>query len=333
MTTTVDNTIGLIGADYATWALWEDATDNTSCVAADEIRRGMGFNETFTSVATIVTVAGTTTDATRYRVMRANTGASWRDNANVQTNAWKYNTSNGCALTSSGSNYTPPVVISEDNVHLHGLQLAGTGSGEPINLRALGCVIDFCIIEANGGMPLNGDASNVDALVRNSLLVQRGNNVCSATGTGALFVNVTMVCPDDKTDPAGAMKDTTYRGGTFKNCAFFGFTAVKDGSWGGCTFITCVTDVASPPTGCTGSISYSGAFQNINDATRDFRPKAGSGLLDVGTTDTTNAAIDAAGTSRPQGSAYDAGGWEFVSAGGGSVFNPYFYRMIGGVYV
>jgi hypothetical protein len=69
----------------------------------------------------------------------------------------------------------------------------------------------------------------------------------------------------------------------------------------------------SGTTGVTQT-TYGDAFQNVNDATRDFRLKTGSALINNGTTDATNAPIDIAGTARPDGAAYDVGCWELVTA-------------------
>ena len=62
--------------------------------------------------------------------------------------------------------------------------------------------------------------------------------------------------------------------------------------------------------------------ENTTTASRDFRPKAGADTIDNGTTDSTNAATDLIGTSRPSGSAYDIGAEEYVTVGGGSSIVP-----------
>ena len=77
---------------------------------------------------------------------------------------------------------------------------------------------------------------------------------------------------------------------------------------------TCYSDI-SGTSGVTQT-TMSAAFENVNDATRDYRLKTGSALLDTGTTDASNTPNDIVGTARPVGSAYDVGAWEFTPIGG-----------------
>jgi len=97
---------------------------------------------------------------------------------------------------------------------------------------------------------------------------------------------------------------------TVQNCALFTGDSTKAIKFGGATFnfTTCYSDI-SGTTGVTQT-TYADVFQDVNDATRDFRLKPSAALTDTGTTDATNAASDIVGTTRPQASAYDVGCWE-----------------------
>jgi hypothetical protein len=64
--------------------------------------------------------------------------------------------------------------------------------------------------------------------------------------------------------------------------------------------------------------TYGSEFENVNDATRDFRLKSGASQINTGTTDATNAPTDIVGTARPQGGSYDVGVWEFAISSGAS---------------
>lgn len=74
-----------------------------------------------------------------------------------------------------------------------------------------------------------------------------------------------------------------------------------------------MTDQASPPTGFS-QVTYTSQFQGTTASALDFRVKSGANLINTGTSDSTNGATDIAGTSRPAGSGWDIGSWEFVSA-------------------
>lgn len=295
------------------------AKTNTGCVWQGQINAS---TDAFTAAnVTVLTVAGGTTSATAYKDLTTKTGASFRDNASVQSNALAYNSSNGAVISNSGNNYNSTVIVQELNFRLSKIQGQCTSTGPFLLIDGNGSSTrtDFCIIETNGGQGVlcSTNGSSVASNLYNSILIQRGNGpVWQGGAQSPVAVNCTFVCPNDLTDPAAAFFTSGYVTPVMTNVAVFGFTAVRSGATG--TFTTCYTDVVGPPTGFTGSISYSGAFQNITDSTRDFRLKAGSGLLDVGTTDSVNAPIDIAGTARPQGSAYDVGAWELVSGGGGA---------------
>jgi hypothetical protein len=93
-----------------------------------------------------------------------------------------------------------------------------------------------------------------------------------------------------------------------QNCAFFGVTAVKTGG-ATPTYTTCLTNVASPPSGCTTTTYNTSAFVNITNATRDYRIPSGSALIGAGTVDSINAAFDIVGT--PRGATNDVGCWQY----------------------
>ena len=312
MPTTVTKTIGT-GGDYTTLQSWEDASP-ANLVTADQIWRGECFNqEFFSSSAALLNVSGSTTDATRYKELTTYAGASFVDNASVQTNALRYNASNGAGIRNSYA-WGGPVSVNESYFRISKLQIAAGNAVGFNGTVTTGLVIDKCIFE-------NSSTSNEPlktygvCTVKNSLMVQRSTSTCAALSNGTNVYNCTLVRTGSST---GNIFTGSYGTSTLQNCAFFGgATTLASGSTSK-TYVTCYTDTASPPSGCT-TVAYDtstgSGFQNKTDSTRDFRIKAGSALLDVGTTDTTNAAYDIVGTARPQGSAYDVGAWELVVAG------------------
>lgn len=314
MTTTVTSTIGT-GGTYTTLQAWEDAAP-ANLVTADQVWQGACKNQTFSGSITLLTMSGSTSDATRYKELTTDTGASFRDNASVQSNALMYNTANGAAITSSVT-FGVVVQLNENFARLTGLQVAATSStGQAVSASGSTAQINFSILEANGTKTLFASATGTRVL--NSLVVQRTGAVLIADFfTSVAAVNTTFVIPSDKTAVNGAIRVQYPSGATFKNCAFFGCTDV--GTTTSTTYTTCYTDDATPPTGCT-TVAYDtstgSGFQGTTDAARDFRLKSTSALINVGTTDSTNAPIDIAGTARPSGASYDVGAWEYVSGGG-----------------
>ena len=310
MPTTVTKTIGT-GGDYTTLQSWEDASP-ANLVTSDQIWRGECFNqEFFSSSAGLLNVSGSTTDATRYKELTTYAGASFVDNASVQTNALRYNASNGAGIRNSYA-WGGPVSVNESYFRISKLQIAA-GNGVVFNGTATtGLVIDKCIFENSS--TVNEALKTIGVCtVKNSLMVQRSTSTCAALSNGTNAYNCTFVRTGSST---GNIFTGSYGTSTLQNCAFFGGATTLAGGSTSKTYVTCYTDTASPPSGCT-TVAYDtstgSGFENKTDSTRDFRIKTGSALIGVGTTDATNAATDIVGTSRPQGTGYDVGAWELVS--------------------
>ena len=329
MPTTVTKTIGT-GGDYTTLQSWEDASP-ANLVTSDQIWRGECFNqEFFSSSATLLTVSGTTTDATRYKELTTYAGASFVDNASVQTNALRYNASNGAGIRNTYA-WSPAVSLNESYFRISKLQISGSANAAFSSTASDGLVVDKCIFEASSTSVEPFKAYGTGT-VKNSLFIQRSTNLVAALSNGTNAYNCTFARTG--TGTASIIRGS-YSTSTLKNCAFFGGATTLASGSSTRTYTTCYTDTASPPSGCT-TVAYDtstgSGFQNITDSTRDFRIKSGSALLDVGTTDTTNGPNDIAGTARPQGSAYDVGAWELVVGGGGGSSNAprYFHRTQSG---
>jgi hypothetical protein len=311
MTTTVVKTIGT-GGDYTTIAAWEADTPVGGLVAADQIWQGQVKNQSFSET---VTIAGTTVDSTRYVELTTQAGASFRDNANVQTNALKFNSSNGAALSSSTA-YGQVLSINQDFCRISNLQIAGL-SGTTNTLTMAGsftCTIDNVLAEGQRGVPVVS-LSGANALIRNSQITQRGSGASSILklASGAQSIGNTLTVPTDITHPTNIIEGS-YGTPVVKNTAMFGNGAALKTGGNTPTYTTCKSDAASLPSGVTSATYNTSTYQNLTDSTRDFREVSASPLRGAGTQDLTNSTTDIAGTTR--NNPPDVGAWEFVAAGG-----------------
>lgn len=325
----VTNSIGTSARNFSTVQAWEDAlpanlvTDGNSYV-------GECFNDSeFTTTGVLVTFAGSTTDSTHTITLTTGTGQSFRDNANVQTNALRYNASNGVGLRGNTSGYAHVVVVSEDNVHLSKLQIKNSTTGAPGDAAyrqtatALsGSDVDGCILHGTRHGATSGTAcvEFLSGTLRNSLIIGgdtgRAVTVGYAGATAPSIINCTLVLPSDGTSAIEAVEGKSGTA-TVTNCAIFGYPTLVN-STARFTGSNNASDLAIGfGTSNQASKTYANQFQNTALATADFRLKTGADCIDTGVTDSTNAPTDIAGTSRPSGSAYDIGAWEFVQAGGG----------------
>jgi hypothetical protein len=305
------------GTSGATCVLTSGTADNVGV-----LWEGQCQNQEFSGTGTQVTFAGTTTDTAAYKHLTTVAGASFRDNANVQTNALQYNASNGAGILGTSANAIT-VVASENRNRVSNLQISATGSGgRALNSGSAATVIYKNLILEGKYTGTNSGIgvlyATADLTCINLVIIQRASgadHIIATSLSNPLFYNCTFVAPDDHaTAPTSIFLSGASGTVTVQNCAIFAGDSTKAIKAGSATFnfTTCYSDI-SGTTGVTQT-TFANAFQNVNDATRDFRLKAGSALIDTGTTDATNAPIDIAGTARPSGAAYDVGCWEFVAA-------------------
>lgn len=294
------------------------------------IWQGQQQNQEFSGAATQLSISGSTASATAYPHYTTVAGASFRDHANVQTNALRYNASNGAALQATGAATTAVSLGGSQFARISNLQVSATGSNAMgLNLATTSVLAEFCLVEGTYTTSGTGGAAlalrGFSNTARNCVAIQRATAadhiVCFGTGTGCLMVNCTVVAADDlATAPLFAIATAASGSMTVRNCGLFAGDTGSGVQTGTVvpTYTTNYTDTNTPPAGVT-QVTYANEFQDVNDATRDFRLKSAASQIDSGTTDATNAAIDIAGTARPNGAAYDVGAWEFVQGAAGSV--------------
>ncbi len=325
---------GLTSGNPATSDVVTGATSGATAIlssgtptATGLVWRGEQLNEEIAQANAILVFNGATTSSTAYPFLTTQAGASFRDNANVQTNALRYNTSNGAGYRTTG-NAQDCVTISDDNVDISNMQLKQDGTGA-LALDVFGGAsgeYEFLICEGSyTGTSVAIGVCSMRGTLMNSLFILRASaadHVVTSNTASPNVYNCTIAAPDDlATAPTRVIHSGASGTCNCQNCGLFAgdsTKAIKGGS-ATFTFTTCYSDI-SGTTGVT-QCTYSNQFQNVNNATRDYRLKAGADMIDNGTTDSTHAAIDIAGTARPQGPAYDVGCWELVQTSGVRLLN------------
>jgi len=311
VTTTVTKTINPAGGgggyDYSSWNAWiaDCPADLRAGSGTDQIWLGIGSGA-ISSAANILTVSGILQDATHY------VHASAADLGVVT--ALRFDSANGHTISCTGS-YVNIILNSSSFTRFSNLQIEGTdtsvfGARPPIldNVGAAGVLlIDKCILETEKTPCVDIYGSSQE--INNSLCVVRGADrlVIANLKNGAQATNTAFVVPSDKT-PATTAFFGSYATAILKNCPIFGVVALSTGT--APTYTTCFNDLGSPPSGVTQVTYDTSLFNNITNATRDFRIPIGSALRDAGTTDVPNAGTDIVGKTRASGT-FDVGPWEY----------------------
>jgi len=283
--------------DYSSIQAWEDALP-ANLVTDGNRQIGECYKQG--DLAAFI-IGGETTDATNYIWLRTATGASFRDNANVRTNALAYNASNGIAVTGS-NNYGRLCSSAPDYTVVSYLQMRNTGNGPVLAMEGANSVVDSCIL-SSGGNDLHGNTIAKNCLLISTLTSSAGVNIGNVYN--CTFVN----------SSAGA-SGAALRGNNYApsrnhhNCAVFGYATFKSGADGGtsdyaATDLTTGTEGAHTVTGLT----YASQFVS---STSDWRAVSTGGLK-AGTPDSTNAPVDITGLTRDTTTPY-IGCWE-VSGG------------------
>ena len=308
MTTIVERTIGS-GGDYTTLQAWEDACP-ANLVKADQIWRGLVLNQVFSGSSTMLSISGTTTDATHYVELTTAPGASFLDHPNKASNALRADSANG-ALISGSAGWGATINDAQNYTRLSRLQVKHAGmNGSTFASSSSNSDVNQCIIE---GENYSGPYLAMSGgMLRNSLVVQRRTTADSFYGvTGGKLCNVTVVATGSKSTDAAVMGVT---GAVVLRNVYVGNFSMTTAGNASFSCTRCFTDMASPPAGWTGSVPFDATtFEATTDGTHDLRLRSGSRLIDAGVTDATYAGTDIIGTVRPCGSAYDVGAWEFAT--------------------
>ncbi len=329
MPTTVVKTIGLgtgNGYDFSGASAitnWIASLSGLNLVTADQIQQGqLFFNGTgdgeFTAAGVVADFSAqvVTTDATRYVELTTGAGQSFRDNAGVRTNPLYYDATKGVGLRNTGaSGYT----IAQGNFvsRFTNLQVKGDASSTgTFGSSTAACVVNNCLFQGTE-VAIN---STVLSTINNSVMITtlpQSGRAYAIVGATVNHNFCTFIVPSGVSVANMVDYFSLTSVVNFNSCALFGVTGSLGTALGSSTitYVTCASDLGSPPSGVTGSLTYANQFvSNVND----FRQKAGAALQGAGTADATNGAFDISNLARPQSGNWDIGAWEFAAAGGGS---------------
>lgn len=311
--TTKVATIGALNGSNATW-------DNTPGIEAYTIDSVIWQGECYdqgelvTTVTTII--SGQATSSTCRVKLVCASGAGFRDKTGVLTNTLRYNAANGVALRQTSA-YLRCLYVTSSNVDIIGLQIktSSTGGYYPFDSSSsTSTIIDSCITESNA----TGAANSLaiwPGTAKNCLIIC--NAASPSFGLRIGYSSHAYSCTIVKYSnlSSGGTAVDVYSGtGYLQNCAVFGFSTMKSG--GGTLSPTyCATDISSPPSGFTGSLTFTSQFEGTTSSAPDFRAKS-TGSLDLnGTPDSTNTPNDIVGQTR-HATTPTIGCWEVVEASG-----------------
>lgn len=323
---TVTQTIGTASRNFSTLALWEAALP-ASLVTDGNSYVGQCFNDTeFNLGTTQLVIGGSTTDSTHTITLTTGAGQGFKDNAGAATNALRYNASNGAAITGA-KHYGDIVSVTDNFVTLQNLQFRNSDSNclGAVTTSGTDFVADSCIFQsfvASDGACL--DLGGARSTAKNCLVI-----VDSASGLAGLRfndvgsgINCTVVKPSNRAASGTGIK-TRYAAVTVQNCAVAGFTtaiATVSGTFSGSGN---AIDGSSYPTGLSGQTSLTIATEFVQpsnaSSVMDWRLNSTSVKCKDNGTSSGAPSTDIIGTSRPQGSAYDVGAWELISAAAATV--------------
>ena len=306
----------ITGTSTATCVLTSGTPDFTGI-----IWQGQCQNQDFSAAGNIVIFSGKTVSATTYLHLTTVSGASFKDHATASTNPLRIDGTKGATLTSTGG-ATSTVGGAGTGLRLSNLQIRATGAASrALSMTSLSGVIENCIIEGtvtaapttNATLQFGNGSS---CTVRNTVVIQRASAadhiITTQTGT-ITFASCTIVAPDDFAAAPTSIFTSGLSGTvTVQNCGLFAGDSAKALTAGSATFnfTTCASDISG--TAGVTQVTYNREFQDVNDATADFKLRPGASQINAGTIDTTNAATDIIGTTRPKGPTYDIGAWEFT---------------------
>lgn len=274
MVTVVTTSIGS-GQDHADQPTWEAATDNDH-VAADEVQVGEQHDDTNTSAELVI--AGSTTDATRFRRLTVVSGSEYDPIADT-----------GIHLNFDSGTPQHGINVAENNLQLSGFRISksvGT-NGDALFINASGgddcsifsMLLSISIIDRQA-LPVNAAGFQAQNCIINGGGSTNNGVAVAGSGLDAKLYNIVAY---DFNRGIRWFGDTA-AGTAIQNCASVE-CATNDWFFGGTTTSGTITNNLSSDTTAPGSseqINSSGVDTFEDVTVNDFRPKDGGNAIDTG---------------------------------------------------
>jgi hypothetical protein len=285
------STIGT-GGTYSTIQAWEDACPaNITAGGTNENWEGELKNQLFTSTSALLTVSGTTTDATHRLILRCEAGASFRDNAGAAANPLTTDSTKGALIRCTGT-YAIGINAISTNITFYGLQIEHSNKIKTaISLRG-DTIVDSCIIAGAIKKDQTIFSDCINTVVLSGAVQQVG---------GFNFKNCTFVAMNTAINFAQATYGWV---SNYTNCLFIGFTKVENSATN-TSFTSCVTTGTSfattqTLTSCITSVTAANEIVSAtitSYSTVDARIKTGAQSVGSGTS-TGTPSVDIIGQTR-----------------------------------
>ena len=325
----------LSGIDYSSFGAWTSSIPTT----LTQNIVGQLWNDgpiTTSSGTPYLSLTGHTVGSFTITLTAA-PGESFVDKIAGQTTALNFNSNNGVAFVLPSAGGSPAInylYVTDSNVAITRLQFQdpNSASGSTI-LQSSGSsnfVIDSCLFDgyAQGGGACILGAGNGSAVIRNSVIIDRVPSGAAAgiysfttSATTCVVANCTAIALNSPSNVGGLFNSGT-GSLTVTNSIVVGYPAgnciaAPNGGTSSASYSLFSNSASGITfTNNTGNIFSASITNQFINASSDFRLKSGANAIDAGTTDTSDipAAKDIAGTTRPSGTSWDIGAWEYVQA-------------------
>lgn len=267
----------------------------------------------------MLTLSGSTSDATRYMELTTAAGQSFKDAAGVRTNALKYNQANGVGVRSGSGNYSNIINDTNGFFRCSNIQFKGDGAIATIlQFKDGGGICKDCNLTINAaslaGVSRCSTLINVLVFTTVSSSSQPPFHECGIQTGAGLVVGCTAIRTSDQSAAGTAFTPAAISTVQMTDCASFGYTTPSSGSWG--TSSNNASDQASglPGTSNQYNVTFNSTtpFTNSTVASQNSIPVVGTALAANGVLDATNAPRDISGYTRA--ASPTIGCWELTAA-------------------
>lgn len=302
MATEVVSTIRSSGGDYTTVSAWE-AGEQGDLVTADEIRVAECYNDWVGGLSNTVVIDGSTTDSTRYLVVRAAAGQG--HDGTPETGFWIRSTNASVSTIDVRDSYT---LIEGIEARVTNTS-SGFARGIYLNTGSSNSTVRRCLARSQAA-----SGSGIQAISGvSSIRIE----CCLAWGSlNGISVAATTHAVDNCTAADCTTGFTTSAAAVVRNSVAYNNTTNWSGTWGGSSTHNATSNGSDDAPGGNSVTSISSS-DFVDAANNDFHLASGSALIGSGTNLYTDFTTDIDGDTWPSSGAWDIGFDYRVAAGGG----------------